>query len=339
MDVGAKVKLAAGILRAMSLTRGFAPLVALIGHGAGTENNPLAAGLHCGACGGQTGEVNARALAALLNEPDVRAGLLGEGISVPSTTRFVAGLHQTTTDEVVLFDRDERSHAHASELATLRAQLAAAGQRAREERAPRLSLAPSAATAAALRARACDPSEPRPEWGLARNAAFVVAPRERTRGRDLDGRAFLHEYRWEEDRDFAVLEAIMTAPMVVTHWINMQYYASTVDPDRQGSGNKTLHNVVGGRLGVFEGGGGDLRIGLARQSVHDGVTWVHEPLRLSVFIEAPAPAIARVLERHPLVRDLVENEWLFLFQLEPGGAGVARWHRSSWVREGSPGAV
>jgi uncharacterized protein YbcC (UPF0753/DUF2309 family) len=69
------VALAAGVLRAMSLTRGFAPVLALIGHGASTENNPLAAGLHCGACGGQTGEVNARALAALLNDPAVRAGL------------------------------------------------------------------------------------------------------------------------------------------------------------------------------------------------------------------------------------------------------------------------
>jgi uncharacterized protein YbcC (UPF0753/DUF2309 family) len=38
------VALAAGVLRAMSLTHGFAPVLALIGHGASTENNPLAAG-------------------------------------------------------------------------------------------------------------------------------------------------------------------------------------------------------------------------------------------------------------------------------------------------------
>ena len=37
-----------------------------------------------------------------------------------------------------------------------------------------------------------------------------------------------------------------------------------------GSGNKLLHNVVGGHIGVFEGNGGDLRIGLPWQSVHDG---------------------------------------------------------------------
>ena len=79
----------------------------------------------------------------------------------------------------------------------------------------------------------------------------------------------------------------MTAPMVVTNWINMQYHASTVDNRRYGSGNKVLHNVVGGRIGVFEGNGGDLRIGLPMQSLHDGHTLRHAPLRLSVFIEAP----------------------------------------------------
>ena len=127
----------------------------------------------------------------------------------------------------------------------------------------------------------------RPEWGLAGNAAFIVAPRERSRHIDLEGRAFLHDYRFEDDKDHAILEAIMTGPLVVAHWINFQYYASTVDNARYGCGNKVLHNIVGGHLGVFEGNGGDLRIGLSLQSLHDGERWVHAPLRLAVFIEAP----------------------------------------------------
>ena len=73
---------------------------------------------------------------------------------------------------------------------------------------------------------------------------------------------------------------------MVTHWINMQYHVSAVDNRRYGSGNKVLHNVVGGRLGVFDGNGGDLRIGLLWQSLHDGTHLRHTPLRLSVFIEA-----------------------------------------------------
>jgi len=123
----------------------------------------------------------------------------------------------------------------------------------------------------------------RPEWGLAGCAAFIIAPRERTRGFDLAGRSFLHSYDWHQDEDFSVLALIMTAPMIVASWINLQYYASTVDNRFFGSGNKALHNVVG-ILGVLEGNGGDLRVGLPWQSVHDGEKYVHEPLRLTVLI-------------------------------------------------------
>ena len=43
-----------------------------------------------------------------------------------------------------------------------------------------------------------------------------------------------------------------------------------MDPLHFGAGNKVLHNVVGGCLGVFEGNAGDLKVGLPWQSVHDG---------------------------------------------------------------------
>jgi uncharacterized protein YbcC (UPF0753/DUF2309 family) len=241
---------------------------------------------------------------------------------------------------VALFDLDRVPATHRDDIGRLVEALAAAGRRARAERAPALGLGGLAGAAldAAMRRRAADWSEVRPEWGLARNAAFVVAPRERTGGVDLEGRSFLHEYRWEEDAGFAVLEQIMTAPMVVTHWINMQYYASTVDNWRYGGGNKVLHNVVGGNLGVFEGAGGDLRIGLALQSVHDGRDWVHEPLRLHVVIDAPAEAIDGVIAKHALVRDLVVGEWLYLFRIDEAG-GLHRRHRDGWhASSGSPDA-
>ncbi len=333
VDLATRVGLAAGILRAMSLTRAFAPLVALIGHGASTENNPQAAGLHCGACGGQTGEVNARALAGLLNDQQVREGLLDEGIDVTGTV-FVGGLHDTTTDDVTLYDGDFDTTSHREAIDAFRSQLATAGRAARRERAPTLGLAqtPDADIDNAIRARAADWSEVRPEWGLAGNAAFIVAPRERTRGVDLGGRSFLHDYRWQDDTNFGVLELIMTAPMVVTHWINMQYHASTVDPLRYGSGNKALHNVVGGHLGVMEGAGGDLRIGLAWQSVHDGTRERHEPIRLSVVIEAPADAIDAIIAKHAVVRDLVHNGWLFLHRLDAEENAVYRREQRGWSR-------
>ena len=329
--------LAEGMLRAMSLTRDFARLVVLVGHGSRTRNNPHAAGLDCGACCGQTGEVNARAAAALLNEPAVRAVLSERGVDIPPTTHFLSALHDTTTEMVTLYDLDELPASHRDDVVAFRASLALAGELARRERAPRLGLSglSDVELRRAFEDRAGDWAQVRPEWGLAQNAAFVVAPRARSKHLDLAGRAFLHEYRFEEDRDFAILELIMTAPMVVTHWINLQYYASTVDNLRYGSGNKVLHNVVGGHLGVFEGNGGDLRIGLPLQSLHDGERWVHEPLRLSVFIEAPCDAIDAVLRKHEKVRALIDDEWIHLFQLD-AAAGVVRARRRGTWKEVRP---
>jgi uncharacterized protein YbcC (UPF0753/DUF2309 family) len=333
VDAPARATLAATALRTMGLTRRFARLVVLVGHGSQTVNNPHAAGLQCGACGGHTGEVNARVLASLLNDPAVRAELRARGIDIPATTWFVGGLHDTMTDEIDLFELEAVPSSHAGDLASLRDWLARASCQARRERAPRLGIDGGVADDEVRRAfvrRARDWGQVRPEWGLANNAAFIAAPRDRTRALSLGGRAFLHEYRAADDPDFATLEAILTAPVVVAHWINFQYYASTVDNGRFGSGNKVLHNVVGGHLGVFEGNGGDLRIGLPLQSLHDGRDWVHTPLRLSVFVEAPAFAIDAALAKHQKLRELVENGWLHLFQIEPEGTTVRAYRAGAW---------
>ena len=50
------------------MTGDFARLVLLAGHGSSTVNNPYATGLDCGACGGHTGEANARVAAGLEDE-------------------------------------------------------------------------------------------------------------------------------------------------------------------------------------------------------------------------------------------------------------------------------
>jgi len=326
LDVGERAELAAGVLQAMGLTAGFAPLVLLVGHGSSNRNNPHAAGLDCGACGGQTGEINARVLAALLNDAAVRRALAERGIEIPAQTRFVAALHDTTTDGIDCFDDPDIP-------AEVRGWLEEAGRTARRERAAKLGLDDfdDARLLSACRRRGRDFSEVRPEWGLAGNAAFIVAPRQRTRHLDLGGRAFLHDYDWRRDDGFGVLELIMTAPMLVTHWINMQYNASVTDHARYGSGNKVLHNVVGGHLGVFEGNGGDLRIGLPLQSIHDGERWMHEPLRLAVYIAAPRHAMADIAARHAAVRELVDNDWLYLFRLDDDGRGIERYHRGTWL--------
>lgn len=311
------------VLRAMSLTEDFAKIVVLAGHGANVTNNPHKSGLHCGACGGYSGEVNARLLAAVLNSADVRKGLVDKGITIPQDTLFLAALHDTTTDAMTLYEGDQPVTGHTSELATIKGWFEAAGKVTRAERALRL---PRADGQAAIPSRSQDWAETRPEWALAGCKAFIAAPRSRTAGKSLEGRAFLHTYDWKKDEPngFGVLELIMTAPVVVASWISLQYYGSSVAPEAFGGGNKLIHNVVGG-IGVVEGNGGTLCPGLPWQSVHDGEKLVHDPLRLSVCIEAPTEAMTDILSRHDGVRDLFDNKWLHLFALDSEGKMAQRY--------------
>ena len=338
VDLAAQTEAAETILRAMSFTENFARLVVLAGHGANVVNNPFASGLHCGACGGYSGEVNARLLASLLNSADVRAGLVERGITIPEDTIFVGALHDTTTDAVTLYEADHPSQAHAADLKQAKAWFLAAGSVTRAERALRL---PRAGGDEDIALRSRDWAETRPEWALAGCKAFVAAPRQRTAGKSLAGRAFLHDYDWQQDKGFGVLELIMTAPVVVASWISLQYYGSTVSPDVFGSGNKLLHNVTGG-IGVVEGNGGTLRAGLPWQSVHEGEDFAHEPLRLSVCIEAPREAMSDILKRHDGVRALFDNRWLHLFALDENGQmawryeGDLEWSQMPIVSDAMP---
>ncbi|WP_347331451.1 YbcC family protein [Marinimicrobium locisalis] len=326
LSLADKVQLAHTALTAMGLTRDFAPHVLLVGHGSHSANNPHAAGLECGACGGQSGEVSVRALARLLNDPDLRTELAEAGIEIPAQSRFVPALHHTITDRIeVLENRDSLPQ-------TTRQWLEEAGEQARQERAKAQGLAPEGERLLdTLARREADWAQTRPEWGLANNASFIAAPRSVTAPIDLKGRSFLHDYDWRTDQDFSRLELIMTAPMVVAHWINMQYNSSTADNRKFGSGNKVLHNVVGGHLGVFEGNGGDLRIGLPKQSLHNGERWMHEPLRLSVYLAAPAEAIESIIQRHESLRMLVDNGWLYLFQLDDVSGQIQAYAQGRWA--------
>lgn len=328
--VDERVFLAEAGLLAMGLVRGFARLVLLCGHGASTENNPYATAYACGACGGHDGAPNARALAAILNDPVVRERLRERGIDVPGDTLFVAAVHDTTRDEVAILDATAVPASHRGDLAQLEADLDRATADTAVERWSRLPGAQRpgpldvARSRALARHRAADWAQVRPEWGLAGNAAFVVGPRHLTRGLDLDGRVFLHSYRVEHDPDGAALEVILTAPLVVAEWINTQYYFSTVDPDRLGAGDKAVHNVVSG-FGVLIGPRGDLAAGLPLQSLFDeDGRAVHEPRRLLAVVHAPHQLVLRIIERNPLLQRLVGNGWVALATVDPDTGRVRR---------------
>jgi len=315
-----RVFFAEAMLRIMGFTAGFAPLVVLCGHGGATENNAFAAALDCGACGGNRGEINARVATAILNDPSVRVALAERGIAIPPTTHFVAAEHDTTRDVVELC---EAGHSGIA------AVLADAGTRARTARAATLPRAPIGASDPL--ARATDWAQVRPEWGLARNAGFIIGPRALTCGVDLGGRCFLHSYDPHADVDGAALEQILTAPLIVAEWINLQYFFACVDPERFGSGDKVLQQPVGG-FGVLHGNGGDLRTGLPWQATRLGDAQYHEPLRLLAVVCAPPERIDAIVARQQVLQRLFDHRWVTLVAIDPDRrnarryAGAHTWH-------------
>lgn len=311
--------IAKGILDSIGLKKEFGELVVLAGHGAQTTNNAFESSLDCGACGGHPGDVNARLAAQLLNDHQVRIKLLDLGYEIPEMTWFVAAVHETVTDEVYILDRCKIPEYYQPQLLELTQSLKSAARLTRSERLVSRSdiLDPSASR------RSSNWSEVRPEWGLSGNACFIIAPRARSKGMNLASRSFLHDYDWKNDLGFKRLEAIMTAPMVVTNWINMQYFASVVAPDQFSSGSKILHNLTNESY-VVEGNGGDLRFGLTHESVSDGKKFIHDPLRLSVFIEAPQTEIEKIISKHEVLRDLIDNYWLHILQIDSASGEVFR---------------
>ncbi len=342
-----QISMAHGALVTMGLTSGFAPLVVMCGHRSATTNNPFAAALDCGACAGKAGGPNARVLVEMLNDPAVRAGLAVADIVIEPSTWFVAAEHETTTDTVRIADRRHVPVEHLAALDRLEAALEEAGARLAAERLGELPGAereaaahstghsPGTARASAARGvvhrRSGDWAEPVPEWGLAGNAAVVVGPRDLTAGLDLGRRVFLHSYDSDGDVDGVALGTILTGPLVVGHWISSQYYFSSVDPDRYGAGTKPLHNVVGG-IGVLEGPGGDLRIGLPLESVQFAGRRVHEPLRLLAVVQAPRERLEMLIGRNAAVAQLLENGWIRLVAGSNGNDGWAERRRDgTWV--------
>jgi len=307
-------------LTALGLTRDFAPLVVIMGHGSNSTNNPHLAAYDCGACSGRHSGPNARLFAAMANRPEVRTLLAARGIHVPQATHFLGAEHNTADDGITWYDAEDLPVLLAPTFALVDRNLATAGKAHAQERCRRLYSAPlGIGKAAALRhvwGRRNDYAQPRPELGHVTNAAAFFGRRAMSRGAYFDRRAFVISYDPKQDAEGKVLERHLLINGAVGAGINLEYFFSTINNELFGCGSKVMHNVAG-YFGVMQGANSDLRTGLPKQMIE-----IHEAMRLLVVIEQTLEIITAVYQRQPPLQELVGNGWVIVAAKDPDSGAI-----------------
>lgn len=317
-------------LRDIGLTSRFAPLVLLLGHGSGCLNNPHESSYHCGACAGNPGGPNARALAAILNDVRVRRKLAANDVAIPDDSYFIGGQHNTATEEIMFFDLEllptsKLKHVRAAQRLLAEAASRNAHERCRRFESAALNLTPGLALLH-VQNRSEDLAQTRPEYGNGTNAICFVGRRERIRGLYLDRRAFMMSYDATQDTiDSSILARILAAVVPVCQGINLQYTLSAIDPSGWGAGTKLPHNITS-LIGVMDGAASDLRPGLPWQGVD-----IHEPVRLLFIIETTPESLLRVMAGNQVIDRIFRNHWAHVATLNPTNGELHRFTKNQFV--------
>ena len=300
--------LLATTLKSIGLVKDFADSVVLVGHQSSNSNQLHRMAYQCGACGGNSGAENATLVSKILNRHDIRSRLSSYGIAIPTTTKFVSAIHDTTQATIEIVSSIDDTTTVTLGLSKLVAEINSATRVT--SKFSNLNGLPRQRDV-----RSNWWFEGWPEMGLANAASFIIAPREMTRGLNLEGRSFLQSYDLRFDPDGAALASIMSAPMIVGEMISKSYFFAALDESVMTS-NKTLLNPIS-NVGAISGTSGDLIGGLTRQAyVTPEGQLAHLPLRLTAIIYANKETVASIVTSNNLLLETIVNRWMHVLVLD-----------------------